>query len=65
MRFHTAIACAAILLGCAASSSAQTVSLQFNNGRVTLNAQNASLRTILSEWSRVGGTKLGPHPCCS
>ncbi|HVG55852.1 MAG TPA: hypothetical protein VM846_15545 [Vicinamibacterales bacterium] len=61
MRFHTAIACAAILLGCAASSSAQTVSLQFNNGRVTLNAQNASIRTILAEWARVGGTRMVNH----
>lgn len=61
MRFHTAIACAAILLGCAASSSAQTVSLQFNNGRVTLTAQNASLRTILTEWARVGGTRMVNH----
>lgn len=61
MRFQTAIACAAILLGCAASSSAQTVSLQFNNGRVSLNAQDASIRTILAEWARVGGTRMVNH----
>jgi hypothetical protein len=58
MRVHTAIACLAVLLGCAASSSAQAVSLQFNNGLVTLNAQNAPIRTILAEWSRLGGTRF-------
>jgi hypothetical protein len=58
MRFQIAIACAVALLGCAASSSAQAVSLQFNNGRVTLNAQNAPIRTILTEWGRLGGTRI-------
>lgn len=61
MRVHTAILCAAILLGCAASSSAQAVSLKFNNGRVSLNAQEASIRTILAEWARVGGTRMVNH----
>jgi hypothetical protein len=58
MRFNTAIACTAVLLGCAVSASAQAVSLQFNNGRVTLNAQSAPIRTILTEWSRLGGTRI-------
>jgi len=58
MRFQTAILSAAVLLGCAASTSAQSVALQFNNGLITLNAQNASVRTILDEWSRLGGTKF-------
>ena len=61
MRFYTATACAAILLGCAASASAQAVSLKFDNGRVSLNAQDASIRTILAEWARVGGTKMVNH----
>ena len=61
MRFLTATACAAILLGCAASASAQAVSLKFDNGRVSLNAQDASIRTILAEWARVGGTKMVNH----
>ena len=61
MHFRTAITCAVVLLGCAASSSAQTVSLQFNNGTVTVNAQNASLRTILTEWARLGGTRIVNH----
>ena len=58
MRFQTGIACVVALLGCAASSSAQAVSLQFNNGRVTMNAQNAQIRMILSEWARLGGTRI-------
>ena len=58
MRSQIAIACVAVLLGCAASSSAQTVSLQFDNGLVTVNAQNAPVRTILAEWSRLGGTRF-------
>ena len=58
MRLRTVIACAALLLGTAASASAQAVSLQFNNGRVTLNAQNAPIRTILTEWARLGGTRI-------
>lgn len=61
MHFRTAITCAVILLGCAASSAAQTVSLQFNNGNVTVNAQNAPLRTILTEWARLGGTRIVNH----
>jgi len=61
MRFHSVIACAAILLGCAASTNAQAVSLKFNNGRVSLNAQEASVRTILAEWARVGGTRMVNH----
>jgi hypothetical protein len=58
MQFRTALVCAAILLGVAATSSAQAVSLQFNNGRVTLNAQNAPIRAILVEWARLGGTRI-------
>jgi hypothetical protein len=58
MQFRTAFACAAMLLGVAATSSAQSVTLQFNDGRVTLNAQNAPIRTILVEWARLGGTRI-------
>jgi hypothetical protein len=37
---------------------AQQVSLTMNDGRVTLKAQNATVRQILDEWARVGGTKV-------
>jgi len=59
MKFQTVIAAGvALLLGSAVSASAQAVTLQFDNGRVSLNAQNAPLRTILDEWSRLGGTRF-------
>ena len=49
---------AALILGCAASSAAQGVKLEFRDGRVSLSAQNVPVRTILSEWARLGGTKI-------
>lgn len=58
MQFRTALACAAMLLGVAVTSSAQAVSLQFNDGRVSLNAQNAPVNQILVEWARLGGTRI-------
>ena len=48
----------ALLLYCAAPAAAQSVKVTFHNGRVDVSAQNAPLRTILAEWSRVGGTKI-------
>lgn len=42
----------------ASTALAQQVSLTMNNGRVTLKATNATVRQILDEWARVGGTKL-------
>lgn len=36
----------------------QPVQLQFQNGQVTLRAQNASLRTVLAEWARLGGATI-------
>ena len=58
MSVRTVTACAALLLGVAVSAAAQTVSLQFDNGRVNLNAQEAPIRSILAEWARVGGTRI-------
>ena len=46
------------LLGWALPASAQTFKLEFRDGRVFLNAQNAALRTILAEWTRLGGTRI-------
>jgi hypothetical protein len=58
MSTRITLACAALLFGLVSSASGQSVSLQFENGRVNLNAQNAPLRTILVEWQRVGGTRI-------
>src|SRR5688572_7584581 len=34
------------------------VKLEFNDGRVNLSAQNAPVRAILAEWTRLGGTTI-------
>jgi hypothetical protein len=48
-----------LVLGLAATSAAQApLNLQIRGGQVTLQAENVALRTILSEWARVGGTNV-------
>ena len=48
----------ALLVACAEPAAAQGLTLRFQDGRVTVNAQNVPLRTILNEWARLGGTKI-------
>jgi hypothetical protein len=50
--------CATLMLAHAAVASAQTVTLEFLDGRVNLSAQNAPIRVILAEWARLGGTRI-------
>ena len=54
------IAVAVFLLAYAGSALAQSpaLKLEFNEGRVSLDATNVPVRTILSEWARLGGTKI-------
>ena len=53
------IVLAAVLVAVASlPAQAQTVKVEFLMGKVNLVAQDASLRAILNEWARVGGTKL-------
>ncbi|HEY6507218.1 MAG TPA: hypothetical protein VIY56_04345 [Vicinamibacterales bacterium] len=53
------VALAAVLLSVSAlTSSAQAVKVEFMMGKVNLTAQNASLRAVMTEWARVGGTKI-------
>ena len=54
----TPLSVAALLLCCAAPAAAQNVSLEFQNGRVTLRTENAPVRQILAEWARLGGTRI-------
>jgi hypothetical protein len=49
-------AAVAVLLCGSAPSFAQSVDVQFTDGLVTVNAQNAPVRQILAEWARLGGT---------
>ncbi len=49
----------ALLISAAGTATAQSpLSLQIHEGQVTLKAQNVPLRTILSEWARIGGTNV-------
>jgi hypothetical protein len=53
------VALAAVLLSVTAlTASAQAVKVEFLMGKVNLKAQNASLRAVLTEWGRVGGTRI-------
>jgi hypothetical protein len=49
---------AILLFAHAGTASAQGVKLEFNDGRVNLSAQNAPIRAILAEWTRLGGTTI-------
>ena len=39
-------------------AAAQSVKVSFHDGRIDLSAQNATVRAILTEWARVGGTRV-------
>ncbi|HVQ16058.1 MAG TPA: hypothetical protein VMS40_20800 [Vicinamibacterales bacterium] len=57
MRSRSIVAALLVLLG-ASSASAQVLSLEFHDGRVRLIAENVPVSRILSEWARLGGTKI-------
>jgi hypothetical protein len=59
MSFRAIAAVVLLSAVCAAPASAQqSIKLEFKDGRVSLNAQNAPLRAILSEWARLGGSTI-------
>ena len=39
-------------------AAGQSVKLSFHGGKVDLSAENATVRAILTEWGRVGGTRV-------
>jgi hypothetical protein len=55
---RAAILAVVALVAVATSAVAQPLSLQFREGRVSLNATNVPVRTILAEWARLGGTEV-------
>jgi hypothetical protein len=57
MRFGPLFA-GALLLVFASAATAQSVTVEFNNGQVSLRAQNAPIRAILAEWARRGGATI-------
>ena len=54
------IAAAVLLVACVATPvrAQQSVSIAFDNGRVTVVARNAPVRVILAEWARLGGATV-------
>ena len=58
MRIAKALAGGALLMVLAASTASAEVQLSMRDGRVTLVATNATVRQILTEWARIGQTKI-------
>lgn len=48
----------ALSVAVAAPAAAQKLTLDFHDGRVTVDAAAVPVRTILSEWAKLGGTKV-------
>lgn len=57
MKARILLATALVTLA-ALPAAAQSIKLSFNGGRVDLAAENATVRAILTEWARVGGTRV-------
>ena len=51
-------AIALFLVAAQPARAQQAVQLQFDNGQVSLKAQNAPVRAILQEWARLGGATI-------
>jgi hypothetical protein len=58
MRSRTFVAALLFFLGSVGIASAQALSLEFRDGRVTLTAENVPVSRILAEWARLGGTQI-------
>jgi hypothetical protein len=48
----------AFVVSSALTASAQSVSIRFQDGLVTLSAKDAPVRSVLAEWARVGGATV-------
>jgi len=58
MRFGKAAAIGLLFVLLAASRASAQVELSIRDGRVTLVATNATVRQILTEWARIGQTRI-------
>jgi hypothetical protein len=58
MRSGAFVALALCLASTLPAAAQQPVTLQFKDGRVTLQARNAPVRTILAEWARLGSATI-------
>jgi hypothetical protein len=58
MRSRTLFATLFLLAGGAGLASAQTLSMEFHDGKVRIKANNVPVSRILAEWTRIGGTRI-------
>jgi hypothetical protein len=58
MRSRSIVAALFVFLCTAGSASSQVLSLEFQDGRVKLTAENVPVGRILAEWARLGGTQI-------
>jgi hypothetical protein len=58
MKTSALLAAVAVLSITAGRADAQQMTLQIQNGLVTLDARNVSVRQILAEWARIGGARI-------
>jgi len=57
MKARILLASALVTLA-ALPAAGQSVKLSFHGGKVDLSAENATVRAILTEWGRIGGTRV-------
>lgn len=58
MKLFYSVVLSALMVFSAADASAGELKLTMQNGRVTLIAQDVPVRQILTEWARIGNTKI-------
>lgn len=58
MSSRTLAAVVVLLFSAVPTGAQQSLTLRFQDGLVTLRAQNAPVRTILAEWARLGGATI-------
>ncbi len=58
MRFRVLSCSFAVLLVCSVAPARADLKLEFHQGFVTIDAKNVTVRQILAEWARLGGTRV-------
>jgi hypothetical protein len=58
MSFRVFMSTGVVIVFAASAAAQAPLRLQIGDGRATLHAENVPVRTILAEWSRLGGAKI-------
>ncbi len=58
MRLSVLLGSLVILLGCTVRPAFADLKVEFRDGFVTIDAKNVTVRQILAEWARLGGTRV-------